>query len=65
MRIKQPRLTDQIETDVRECDVFFQRRAVAAPFGIALAEDQRVVGQTQDVSEMLMRVCHESRLTYD
>jgi hypothetical protein len=55
VRVQQARLADQVEADVRERDVFLERRAVAAPLGVALAEDQRVVGETQDVLEMLRR----------
>ena len=49
--VKQARLADQIERDVGQRNVFFQRRCVAAPFAQALREDQAGVGQAQDVAE--------------
>ena len=39
---QQPRLPDQVERDVGQRDVLLEHRAVAAPLGQALAEDQRV-----------------------
>ena len=47
--IEQAGLADQVEADVGQRDVLFENRAVPAPFGIALAEHQGVVGQVQQV----------------
>ena len=47
--IEHPGLADQVEADIRQGDVFLEDRAMAAPFGIALAEHQRVVGEMQQV----------------
>ena len=47
--VQQPRLTDQIEAHVRQRDVLFEDRAVAAPFGIALTENQRGIREAQHV----------------
>ncbi|KGD41082.1 hypothetical protein DO70_6364 [Burkholderia pseudomallei] len=63
VRIQQARLADQIEAHVRERDVFFEHRAMPAPFGVALAEDQRVVGEAQHVREMLWGRRHGWPLT--
>ena len=49
MRVQQARLADQVEAHVGERDVLFEHRPVAAPFGIALTEDQRGVRQAQHV----------------
>ena len=43
--VEQPRLADQVETDVGHRDVFFEDRPVAAPLGVALSEDQRIIGK--------------------
>ena len=45
------RLADQVERDVGERDVLLQHRRVAAPFGDAVAEDQRGVADAQQVLE--------------
>ena len=47
--VKHAGLADQVEADVGLRDVFFKNRPVAAPFGVALAEHQRVVGEVQEV----------------
>jgi hypothetical protein len=47
--VQQAGLADQVEADVGQRDVFFKNRAVAAPFGIALAEHHGVVGEVQQV----------------
>jgi hypothetical protein len=47
--VKHAGLADQVEADVGLGDVFFKNRAVAAPFGIALAEHQCIVGEVQEV----------------
>ena len=49
---QQPGLADQIERDIGEREILFQDRAVPAPFGQALAEDQRAVGETENVVEV-------------
>ena len=43
------RLADQVERHVRERDVFFEHRRVAAPFSQALRQDQRGVTDAQQV----------------
>jgi hypothetical protein len=43
------RLADQVEADVGQRQVFFEDGAVPAPFGVALAEHDGVVGQVQQV----------------
>jgi hypothetical protein len=53
VRVQHAGLADQVEADVGERDVFLEDRAVAAPFGVALAQHQRVVGQAQHVGEVL------------
>jgi hypothetical protein len=57
VREEHARLTDQIERDVGEGDVFFQDRPVAAPFGQALAEDKRAVAEAQQVVDVLRGAC--------
>ena len=52
MRQQQASLTHQIERHVGQRDVLFQHRAVAAPFGQALPEDQGAVSQTQDILDV-------------
>jgi hypothetical protein len=47
--IQQAGLADVVEADVAHGDVFLEDGAVAAPFGVALAQHHRVVGQVQDV----------------
>ena len=47
--VEQARLADQVQGIVGQCQVFFQNRAVAAPFGVALAQHQGVVSQVQDI----------------
>ena len=47
--VKHAGLADQVQAVVGQGDVFFKDGAVSAPFGIALSEDQRVVGQVQQV----------------
>ena len=42
---------DQIKRGVRQCDILFQRGAVAAPFRGTVPKDQRVIGQTQQPVE--------------
>ncbi len=58
VRVQQARLADQVEAHVRQRDVLFEDRAVAAPLGIALTEDQRGVREAQHVLEMLGRDVH-------
>ncbi|CAM2148538.1 hypothetical protein PT2222_200007 [Paraburkholderia tropica] len=55
VRVEQARLADQVEAHVGERDVFFEDRAVAAPFRVALTEDQRGVGEAQHVREVFLR----------
>ena len=52
MREQQARLADQVERDVGERQVLLEDRAVPAPLRQALAEDQRVVGEAEDVVEV-------------
>ncbi len=44
-------LADQVERDVGERDILFERGGMAAPRGIALREDQRVVAHAQRKGE--------------
>ena len=53
--VEQARLADQVEAVVGQRQILFQNRAVAAPFGVALAQNQRVVRQVQKV---LFMGCH-------
>ena len=43
---------NQVKTEIGQRDVFFQNRAMARPFRVALAKDECVVGQTKDVLQM-------------
>src|SRR5205085_10632726 len=45
------RLADEVEGDVGEAEVDFHRRRVAAPLGEALAEDQGIVAQAEEIFE--------------
>ena len=45
------RLPDEIEPDIGERQIDLQHRRMAAPFGQALAEDQRVVAQPERMME--------------
>src|SRR4029434_8355505 len=38
-------LSDQVERDIRQAKVDFQRRGMATPFRETLAQDQRIVAQ--------------------
>ena len=40
-------MADLVERDVGKGDVLFENRGVAAPLGVAVAEDQLAVGQRQ------------------
>jgi hypothetical protein len=53
-------LADQVEAHVGKRDVLFEDRAVAAPLGIALTEDQRGVREAQYVRKMLRRDIHDA-----
>ncbi|MNT63520.1 hypothetical protein D3C72_2013450 [compost metagenome] len=48
-------LADQVERDVGQRDILFQRGAAAAPFRQALAEHQRGIAQAQQVFELVVR----------
>ena len=50
--IQQARLTDEIEAHVGKRNVFFERRTVARPLGIALAQHQRVVREMQQIGSV-------------
>ena len=54
MLVQHARLTDQVQAHVGQRQVFFQDRAVTAPLGIALTQDQCVVCQVQQVVEVLL-----------
>ena len=47
--VEQAGLADQVEADVGQRDVLLEDGAVPAPLGIALAEDQGIVGEVQQV----------------
>ena len=47
MLVEQTRLAHQIQGVVGQRQVFFQNGPVPTPLGIALRQDQRVVGQVQ------------------
>ena len=49
--VEQARLADQVEAVVGHRHVFLDGGRVAAPFGVALAEHERVVGQVQQVGD--------------
>ena len=53
--VEQAGLADQVEAVVGQRQILFQNRAVAAPFGVALAQNQRIVRQVQKV---LFVGCH-------
>ena len=55
MLVNQPRLANQVQGVVGQCQIFFKNRAMTTPFGVALPEDQCVVGQMQQVVGMR---CH-------
>lgn len=61
VRVQQPRLADEVEAHVGERDVLFEHRAVAAPLGVALAENQRRVREAQHVGEVILRGRHGAR----
>jgi len=42
-------LADEVEGDIGEGDILFEYRAVAAPFADALAEDEGVVCEVEEV----------------
>ena len=42
--VEAPRLTDQVECDVGERQVFLEHRGMAAPFAEAVPEDQGIIG---------------------
>jgi hypothetical protein len=46
---EQIRLANQVESDVREGDVFFQDRRVSAPLREAVTEDEAVVGESEEI----------------
>ena len=54
MLVQQPRLPNQIQTNIRQRNVLLQHRAVPTPLGVALSEDQRVVRQMQQVIDRRM-----------
>jgi mRNA degradation ribonuclease J1/J2 len=61
MLIQQAGLTDQVQAVVGQRNVFFKNGAVATPFGVALAQDERVVGQMQKViNRRLHHMCPTS-----
>ena len=61
------RLTDQIEGDICERDVFFEHRSVSAPLGQPVAEDQAVIAEAQKkINERFLRAgvhAHQKPLT--
>src|SRR5205807_10533533 len=54
----QPRLAEEIEPDIGQCDVFLEHRSVTDPLAEALGEYQIAVGKAQDVIEELLVGCH-------
>jgi len=47
--VQQPGLADQVQAVVGHGQIFLDDGAMSAPFGVALTEDQGVVGQVQQV----------------
>ena len=45
------RLPDQVERQVRKAEIDLQHRPMPAPFAQALAEDQRVIAEAQQIVE--------------
>ena len=63
--VQQPGLADQVQAVVGQRQVFLEDGAVAAPFGVALAEDQRVVGEVQQVVDgAAVRQCCPSHVPH-
>src|SRR5690606_14819237 len=57
--VERPRLPDQVERDVGHGKVFFQHRRMAAPLRQPMAEDQVIVGESeQEGDEMVARNIH-------
>ena len=49
------RLADEIQRDIRQSDVFLQRRGMPTPLGIAMPEDQRrIAGAQQELEERVL-----------
>ncbi len=46
---QQGRLADQIEREIGEAKIDFERRRMAAPFGQSLPQHQRIVAQPQQI----------------
>ncbi len=56
-------LPDEVERDVRQAEVDFQRRGVTAPFAEPLAEDERVIAEAKQVIEARgVRLAHGGRV---
>ncbi len=53
--VERARLADQVEPDIAEGEVLLEHRRVPDPFGQAMAEDQRRVGEPQRVLEEVCR----------
>ncbi len=49
VRQPKPRVTQQIERNIRQRNIFFEHRPVAAPLRQALAEDQAVIPEAQEI----------------
>ena len=47
--IQESRLADEVKGDIGERDILFEYRTVAAPFADALAEDEGVVCEVEEV----------------
>src|SRR3982750_3143922 len=52
MREQQTCLSDQVQGNIGKRQILFQHRSMPAPFGQTLSEDQRVVGDAQEIVEV-------------
>ncbi|MNE81224.1 hypothetical protein D3C80_1778570 [compost metagenome] len=58
------RLADEVEADVHQRHFLFQRRSAAAPFAQALAVDQGVVAEAQQVFDQVVLVVSHDPLPH-
>jgi len=53
--IQQSCLTDEVERNISQRDILFEYRAMAAPFAEALAEDEGIVSEVEEVFDFGFR----------
>ena len=53
--IAHPRRPDQVQRHVRQCQILFQHRGVAAPFAEPVAKDQMVIADAQKQRQKITR----------